>query len=70
MVDIAEAVCRGVCKHFGRKYIPVDSAAETEEKPVETNTIYRVQVGAFHNRKYAEALRDELKENGYDAFIV
>ena len=71
VVDIAEAVCRGVCKHFGRKYIPVDSAAaETEENPVETNTIYRVQVGAFVNKQYAENLRDELKDKGYDAFVI
>lgn len=40
------------------------------EKPVEENHLFRVQVGAFRNRKYAEALCDELKENGYDAFIV
>jgi hypothetical protein len=33
--------------------------------------IYRVQVGAFRNRSFAEALRDELREAGYaDAFIA
>lgn len=37
----------------------------------ESSTIYRVQVGAFHTRSYAEDLRDELREAGYaDAFIA
>jgi N-acetylmuramoyl-L-alanine amidase len=67
--DIAEAICRGLCNHYGVKYVPAETDTKPEEKPAE-KTIYRVQVGAFHNRKYAEALRDELKENGYDAFIV
>ena len=33
-------------------------------------TIYRVQVGAFQNRSYAEAYMAKLKADGYDAFIV
>ncbi|MBR0576087.1 N-acetylmuramoyl-L-alanine amidase [Proteiniclasticum sp. BAD-10] len=32
--------------------------------------LYRVQVGAFSQRKNAEALRDQLKEKGYPAFIT
>lgn len=35
-----------------------------EEKP-----LYRVQVGAFYEKKNAEALRDELKAGGYAAII-
>lgn len=59
--DIAEAICRGLCNHYGVKYIPDDT-----EKP-----IYRVQVGAFYNKNYAENLRKELVSKGYkDAFIV
>ena len=56
--DIAEAICRGLCSHYGVAY------REKNQK------IYRVQVGAFHNRDYATALREELKEKGYDAFVV
>lgn len=76
IVDIAEAICRGVCNHYGVKYIPADSADAPEEKPAEkpqeddTKTIYRVQVGAFVTKKYAENLMNELKGKGYDAFIV
>lgn len=55
--DIAEGICKGVCDYFGVPYV--------EEK-----TLYRVQVGAFRVRENAERIRDELKEKGYDAFIV
>ena len=33
-------------------------------------TLYRVQVGAFRNKSYAEAYKAKLKADGYDAFIV
>lgn len=55
--DIAEGICKGVCDYFGVPYVG--------EK-----TLYRVQVGAFRVRENAERMRDELKEKGYDAFIV
>lgn len=60
--DIAEAICRGLCDHYGAAYVSPKAA---EEKPV-----YRVQVGAFHNRSYAENLKEELRNKGYDAFVV
>lgn len=35
------------------------------------DVLYKVQVGAFRNLAYAEAMRDELREKGYsDAYIV
>lgn len=36
----------------------------------EPQTIYRVQVGAFSSREYAEKLVDDLKKDGYSGFIV
>ena len=33
-------------------------------------TLYKVQVGAFSKKENAERLKTELKEKGYDAFIV
>ena len=32
--------------------------------------VYRVQVGAFRNKAYAEKMVKDLKADGYDAFIV
>lgn len=72
--DIAEAICKGLCNHYGVTYVPAEE--QLPEKPAEDpasgeKTIYRVQVGAFYNRKYAEDLRDELKKKGYvGAFIT
>ena len=75
VVEIGEGICEGICNHYSVKYIPANAEPLPEVKPAEKpaeddQKIYRVQVGAFHNRNYAEALRDELKENGYNAFIV
>ena len=48
---------------------------ELEEKKTEpvvdnTDQWYRVQVGAFRERKNAEALLEDLKADGYEGFIV
>lgn len=57
--DIAQAICKGLCNHYGVAYAPGEQ------------TVYRVQLGAFLNREYAEAMRDDLLAKGYtDAFIV
>ena len=58
---IGEVIAHGICDHAGVDY---------KQAEPHVDKLYRVQVGAFRNRKYAEALRNELKENGYDAFIV
>lgn len=64
-VEIAEAICKGICDYYGVAY---KTAQET--KPAESGVIYRVQVGAFRSRERAESLRAELNEKGYDAFVV
>lgn len=40
------------------------------KKPAKTETIYRVQVGAFNSRKNAEKLRDELIAKGFDGAYI
>lgn len=41
------------------------------EAPAEDQPIYRVQVGAFVTKDFAERLRDELRKAGYaDAFVT
>lgn len=64
-VEIAEAICKGVCNYYGVVYKDAQ-----EMKPAESGVIYRVQVGAFRSRERAESLCAELNENGYDAFVV
>ena len=50
---------------------PADNPVEDkpEDKPVE-NILYRVQIGAFKNKAYAEEFIKEVKKKGYDAFIT
>ena len=59
---IADAIARGVCDCFGVQYKEAD--------PVGDSAIYRVQVGAFKNRDYAEAMKEKLIAAGYPAFVV
>ena len=59
---IADAIARGVCDCFGVKYKADDTHAGPQ--------IYRVQVGAFKNRDYAEAMKEKLIAAGYPAFVV
>lgn len=57
---IGEAIARGVCEGYGVEYVPAV-----------TNTIYRIQVGAFKDKKYANAYLKKVKDAGFDnAFIV
>lgn len=59
---IADAIARGVCDCFGVKY--------KEGEALDDSAIYRVQVGAFKNRDYAEAMKAKLIAAGYPAFVV
>lgn len=59
---IADAIARGVCDCFGVQYKADDTNAEPQ--------IYRVQVGAFKNREYAEVMKEKLIAAGYPAFVV
>ena len=61
--DLAEAICKGVCTHYGTAYVP--PAVNTEGVK-----LYRVQVGAFSQYANAEALMKKLRTLGFaDAFI-
>lgn len=62
---VAEAIARGICAYFGIKYIPRPEPKKEESD----NKLYRVQVGAFKDRKNAENLLQKLKEAGFNGFI-
>jgi N-acetylmuramoyl-L-alanine amidase len=66
LLQIAHGHVQGIVKAFGLK---------KKEKPqpqqkVSDGKLYRVQVGAFADRKNAERLAEELKKKGYPAIIV
>ncbi len=58
-VELAEAICEGICNHYGVAYI------------APAKTIYRVQIGAFAVRDNATACLEKAKKAGFsDAFIT
>lgn len=59
---IADAIARGVCDCFGVQFVEGGTLGNAE--------IYRVQVGAFKNHDYAEAMKAKLIAAGYPAFVV
>lgn len=73
--ELGEAICKGVCAHYGVKYVAPASVAKPEEKPAEKpvegkKTIYRVQVGAYEKKANAENMLKKLKADGYEGFVV
>ena len=59
--ELGRAIAKGVCIADGKPHF----AELTNLKK-----FYKVQVGAFHNRKNAEKLKKELSEKGYNCYIV
>ena len=59
--ELGRAIAKGVCIASGKAHF-----AELTN----LNKFYKVQVGAFHNRKNAEKLEKELTDKGYSCYIV
>jgi N-acetylmuramoyl-L-alanine amidase len=59
------ALAKGILKTLGIAYKEQETAAEKEP-----TVLYRVQVGAFKNKSYAENMVKKLKADGYDGYIV
>lgn len=66
---IADAICKGVCNHYGVKYVEPDGEAVTDPAP-EKEYIYRVQVGAYSKKTGAETMLAKLREAGFGGIIV
>lgn len=67
--DIAVAIAKGLCNHYGVKYVTAETKP-VATKPVESNVFYRVQVGAYNERANAENMLKQLKVAGFEGFIV
>ena len=66
---VGEAFAKGVCKAFGVSY----KAPSATSSPTQTakKTIYRIQVGAFADKKNADAYLKKVQSAGFkDAFIT
>ena len=64
---IAEAICKGICNHYGVKYIaPVaNPSPDPKEK-----YIYRVQVGCYSKKSGAEKMLSDLRAAGFGGIII
>ena len=61
--DLAEAICKGICNHYGKKYVaPIINTNGTK--------LYRVVVGSFTKYPNAVALKKKLQALGFsDTYI-
>lgn len=62
---IGEAIAKGVCDYYGIKVPQKENSASQKNE-----TLYKIQVGAFSNKKNAENYLKKLKVAGFDGFIV
>jgi N-acetylmuramoyl-L-alanine amidase len=62
-IAMGKAIAKGVLKTLGISY-------KEEVKAEVSDKWYRVQVGAFKNKAYAESLLQNLKKAGFDGYIV
>ena len=67
---IGEAIAKGLCKYLGVKYVPAKQEPPKPAEPAQSDTLYRVQVGAFAVRANAEKMLNRLKKAGFSGFIV
>ena len=68
--DIGEAIAKGLCKYLGVTFVPAKQETPKPAEPAQSDTLYRVQVGAFAVRANAEKMLDRLKKAGFTGFIV
>ena len=74
MEAIAEMTCQAICAFFEIPYVAPDNQVDIEPEPVpdvpESDTIYRVQVGAFKVKANADAYLAKVREIFPEAYIV
>ena len=71
--ELGEAICEGVCKHYGVKYVAPASAGKPAEEPVKTTgnrIVYRVMAGSFSDRSGAQKRLQEVEAAGFVAVIM
>lgn len=64
------AIAKGILKTLGIAYKAPTASKPATTKPATTKARYRVQVGAFADRKNAEQMLKDLKAKGFKGLIV
>lgn len=65
-----ECVVRAVCREEGVSYKPLVQPVAPKPSTTTPGVLYKVQVGAFSDKKNADRLAAELKTKGYATFVV
>lgn len=66
MDAIAEAIVKGICDYFNVPF----RKPQGEKPPVDNaDKLFKVQAGAFAEKENADKLAEQLKKDGYNAFI-
>ena len=67
----AEHIAKGLCNYYGIEYKESHNNNKDKENNTKNDTdeLYRVQVGAFSDKKNAEKLLDKLDKIGFKGFI-
>ena len=68
--EIGEAIAKGLCKYLGVKFVPAKQETPKPAEPAQSDTLYRVQVGAFAVRANADRMLEKLKAAGFAGFVV
>ncbi len=67
---VGEAFAKGICKAFGVSYKAPSTSSSTTTQTAK-KTIYRIQVGAFADKKNADAYLKKVHAAGFkDTFIT
>lgn len=68
---VADAIVKGVAEQFklAKKATALTPAPTPAPAPNNSGGLYKVQVGAFSNRKNADELVQRLKKEGFQAFV-
>jgi N-acetylmuramoyl-L-alanine amidase len=62
----AEAIVKGIAEAYGLEKVN----AVSSPLPPQENGLYKVQVGAFNDKKNADFLAEQLKKAGYKAMVI
>lgn len=68
--EIGEAIAKGLCKYLGVTFVPAKQETPKPAEPAQSDTLYRVQVGAFAVRANADRMLEKLKAAGFTGFVV
>lgn len=68
--EMAAAIARGIYEENGGKWAEISTKTEEKAPAKNDGYIYTVQVGAFSDKKNAEAYAEKVKKAGFDAFVA